>query len=113
MKNHLTVCKRFVSAVGRDKDKNISYSHLFILILTCLSIISLIRSTRNLFTLSLPAALYQQSGEKVHEEENLEYQRRKVEDLQQRLSIARSSIHHNELVTALTLVSISYHDDDL
>lgn len=46
------------------------------------------------------AALYQQSGEKGSEMENLEYQRRKVEDLQQRLAIACSSIHHNKLVNS-------------
>ena len=44
------------------------------------------------------AALYQELGEKGNEMENLEYQNKKVEDLQKRLNDARSSIHHIELV---------------
>lgn len=55
------------------------------------------------WVLSNLTALYQQSGEKLHEEENLEYQRRKVEDLQQRLSIACSSIHHKALIEKVKL----------
>ncbi|XP_051131717.1 sister chromatid cohesion protein SCC4 isoform X2 [Andrographis paniculata] len=50
------------------------------------------------WVLSNLTALYQQSGEKASEVENLEYQRRKVEDLQQRVAIACSSIYHNQLI---------------
>ncbi|KAL8516471.1 hypothetical protein ACS0TY_014937 [Phlomoides rotata] len=50
------------------------------------------------WVLSNMTVLYQQSGEKGSEMENLEYQKKKVEDLQQRLATARSSPHHNELI---------------
>ncbi|KAL7081878.1 hypothetical protein ACP275_14G066000 [Erythranthe tilingii] len=49
------------------------------------------------WVLSNFTVLYQQSAEKGSEMENIEYQRRKVEELQQRLVIASSSVHHNEL----------------
>lgn len=50
------------------------------------------------------AALYQELGERGNEMENLEFQRKKMEDLQKRLADAHSSIHHIELVRAFTLV---------
>lgn len=44
------------------------------------------------------AALYQELGERGNEMENSDYERKKVDDLQKRLSDARSSIHHLEIV---------------
>ena len=44
------------------------------------------------------AAMYQQLGEKGSEMENLDYQTKKVEDLQKRISTACLSSHHVELV---------------
>lgn len=44
------------------------------------------------------AALYQELGERGNEMENSDYERKKADDLQKRLSDARSSIHHLEIV---------------
>ncbi|PIN25550.1 hypothetical protein CDL12_01708 [Handroanthus impetiginosus] len=65
------------------------------------------------WVLSNLTALYQQSGERGNELENLEYQRRKVEDLQQRLAIARSSIHHNELIDKVKLQVHQLNEHDM
>ncbi|KAI3461746.1 hypothetical protein Pfo_018409 [Paulownia fortunei] len=65
------------------------------------------------WVLSNLTALYQQSGEKGSEMENLEYQRRKVEDLQQRLAIARSSVHHNELIDKVKLQVHQLNEHDM
>lgn len=43
-------------------------------------------------------ALYQQLGEKGNEMENEEFRKKKWDELQSRLSEARGSIHHIELV---------------
>ncbi|KAK2980410.1 hypothetical protein RJ640_025256 [Escallonia rubra] len=51
--------------------------------------------------LALHAALYQQLGEKGNEIENSEFYRKKVDDLQKRLSDAHSSIYHIELASPL------------
>ncbi|KAL0460381.1 UNVERIFIED_CONTAM: Sister chromatid cohesion protein SCC4 [Sesamum latifolium] len=65
------------------------------------------------WVLSNLTALYQQSGEKGSEMENLEYQRRKIEDLQQRLAIARSSVHHNELIEKVKLQVQQLNEQDM
>ncbi|KAJ8560839.1 hypothetical protein K7X08_022699 [Anisodus acutangulus] len=51
-----------------------------------------------IWVLSNLTALYQQLGEKGCEMENLDYQTKKVEDLQKRISDACSSSHHVELI---------------
>lgn len=48
--------------------------------------------------------MYQQLGEKGSEMENLDYQTKKVDDLQKRISSARFSSNHVELVKASTLL---------
>lgn len=48
--------------------------------------------------------MYQQLGEKGSEMENLDYQTKKVDDLQKRISSARLSSNHVELVKASTLL---------
>lgn len=48
-------------------------------------------------------ALYKELGERGHELENLEFQKRREDDLQKRLVDAHSSIHHIELVRATHL----------
>ncbi|XP_011089547.1 uncharacterized protein LOC105170478 isoform X1 [Sesamum indicum] len=65
------------------------------------------------WVLSNLTALYQQSGEKGSEMENLEYQRRKIEDLQQRLATARSSVHHNELIEKVKLQVQQLNEHDM
>ncbi|XP_070006910.1 sister chromatid cohesion protein SCC4-like isoform X2 [Nicotiana tabacum] len=51
-----------------------------------------------IWVLSNLTALYQQLGEKGNEVENLDYQTKKVEDLQKRIADACSSCHHIELI---------------
>lgn len=46
-------------------------------------------------------ALYQEVGEKGSEMENVEFQKSRMDALQQKLVDAHSSIHHIELVRAL------------
>lgn len=65
------------------------------------------------WVLSNLTALYQQSGEKQSEMENLEYQRRKVEDLQQRLASARLSIHHNKLISKVKLQAPQLNESNI
>ncbi|KAL0369856.1 UNVERIFIED_CONTAM: Sister chromatid cohesion protein SCC4 [Sesamum angustifolium] len=65
------------------------------------------------WVLSNLTALYQQSGEKGSEMENLEYQRRKIEDLQQKLATARSSVHHNELIEKVKLQVQQLNEHDM
>lgn len=48
-------------------------------------------------------ALYQELGEKGHELENLEFQKKRADELQKRLADAHSSIYHIELVRATHL----------
>lgn len=50
------------------------------------------------------AALYQELDEKGNEMENVEYHRKKVDELQRKLADAHSSIHHIELVWAIVLL---------
>ncbi|KAK3039861.1 hypothetical protein RJ639_028254, partial [Escallonia herrerae] len=56
-----------------------------------------------IWVLSNLTALYQQLGEKGNEIENSEFYRRKVDDLQKRLSDAHSSIYHIELIETAKL----------
>ncbi|KAL3616254.1 cohesin-loading factor complex subunit scc4 [Castilleja foliolosa] len=65
------------------------------------------------WVLSNMTALYQQSGEKASEMENIEYQKRKVEDLQQRLALARSSANHNELINKVKLQVLQLNEHDM
>jgi MAternally-affected-uncoordination protein len=46
-------------------------------------------------------ALYKELGERGSEMENAEYQTKKLEDLQKRLSDAQASIHHIEIVRSI------------
>lgn len=52
------------------------------------------------------AALYHELDERGNEMENVEYQRKKVDDLQKRLADAHSSIHHIELVRAIVFLML-------
>jgi len=58
-----------------------------------------------LFLYNVLAALYQELGERGNEMENVEYQRKKEDEMQRRLADAHSSIHHIELVRAIILLS--------
>lgn len=51
-----------------------------------------------IWVLSVLTALYQELGESANEMENSEYERKKEDDLQKRLSEAHSQIHHLELI---------------
>lgn len=54
---------------------------------------------RSYLTLTiLVVALYQQLGEKGNEMENDEYQKKKLDELQRRLTDAYTSMHHLEIV---------------
>ncbi|KAF4359063.1 sister chromatid cohesion protein SCC4 [Cannabis sativa] len=50
------------------------------------------------WVLSVLTALYQELGEKGNEMDNIEYQKKKMDELQKRLADAHSSIHHIELI---------------
>ncbi|KAL7124653.1 hypothetical protein ABFS83_14G063100 [Erythranthe nasuta] len=65
------------------------------------------------WVLSNFTVLYQQSAEKGSEMENIEYQRRKVEELQQRLAIASSSIHHNELIERVRIQAHQLNENEM
>ncbi|GER28144.1 maternal effect uncoordination 2-2 protein [Striga asiatica] len=65
------------------------------------------------WVLSNMTALYQQSGERGSEMENTEYQKRKVEDLQQRLALARSSFHHNALIDKVKVLVDQVNEPDM
>lgn len=45
------------------------------------------------------AALYEQVGEKGNEMENRDFEKKKVDELQKRLTNAHASVHHLELVS--------------
>ncbi|KAL0390334.1 UNVERIFIED_CONTAM: Sister chromatid cohesion protein SCC4 [Sesamum calycinum] len=57
--------------------------------------------------------LFTSNQGKRSEMENLEYQRRKIEDLQQRLATARSSVHHNELIEKVKLQVQQLNEHDM
>ncbi|KAH6836865.1 Tetratricopeptide repeat superfamily protein [Perilla frutescens var. hirtella] len=65
------------------------------------------------WVLSNMTALYQQTGERGSEMENVAYQRRKAEDLQQRLTAARSTVHHNELIAKVKLQVHQLNEHDM
>ncbi|KAL7081877.1 hypothetical protein ACP275_14G066000 [Erythranthe tilingii] len=65
------------------------------------------------WVLSNFTVLYQQSAEKGSEMENIEYQRRKVEELQQRLVIASSSVHHNELIEKVRIQAHQLNENEM
>ncbi|XP_052185588.1 sister chromatid cohesion protein SCC4 [Diospyros lotus] len=66
-----------------------------------------------IWVLSNLTALYQQLGEKGNEMENLEYQNKKMGELQKRLDDARSSIHHIELIDKTTIHVHQLHEVDI
>ncbi|XAR60838.1 hypothetical protein NMG60_11034362 [Bertholletia excelsa] len=63
-----------------------------------------------IWVLSNLTALYQQLGEKGNEMENLDYQNKKMVDLQKRLDDARSSIHHIELIDKTRIEVHQFHE---
>ncbi|OVA02200.1 Cohesin loading factor [Macleaya cordata] len=66
-----------------------------------------------IWVVSILTALYQELGEKGNEMENSEYERKRVNDLQKRLSDARSSIHHMELINKEKIEVRQLHDIDI
>ncbi|XP_058075251.1 sister chromatid cohesion protein SCC4 isoform X1 [Magnolia sinica] len=66
-----------------------------------------------IWVLSVLTALYQELGERGNEMENLEYERKKADDLQKRLSDARSSIHHLELIDKSRIQVKQLHELDI
>ncbi|KAF3454772.1 hypothetical protein FNV43_RR05220 [Rhamnella rubrinervis] len=66
-----------------------------------------------IWVLSVLTTLYQELGEKGNEMENLEYQRKKMDDLQKRLADAHSSIHHIELIDKVKLEVQPLHEVDI
>ncbi|PON75854.1 Cohesin loading factor [Trema orientale] len=66
-----------------------------------------------IWVLSVLTTLYQELGEKGNEMENLDFQRKKMEDLQKRLADARSSIHHIELIDKVKFEVHQLHELDI
>ncbi|XP_068648061.1 sister chromatid cohesion protein SCC4 [Aristolochia californica] len=58
-----------------------------------------------IWVLSVLTGLYQELGEKGNGIENSEYEKKKEDDLQKRLSDARSSIHHHELIEKVRVLA--------
>ncbi|CAL5386219.1 unnamed protein product [Camellia sinensis] len=65
------------------------------------------------WVLSNLTALYQQLGENGNEVENVEFQNKKMEELQKRLDDARSSIHHIELIDKTKIEVHQLHELDI
>lgn len=65
------------------------------------------------WVLSNLTALYQQTGERGSEMENVAYQKRKAEDLQQRVAAAHSTVHHNELIAKVKLQVHQLNEHDM
>ncbi|GMP48809.1 hypothetical protein CsSME_00016038 [Camellia sinensis var. sinensis] len=65
------------------------------------------------WVLSNLTALYQQLGENGNEMENVEFQNKKMEELQKRLDDARSSIHHIELIDKTKIEVHQLHELDI
>ncbi|XP_077239230.1 tetratricopeptide repeat (TPR)-like superfamily protein [Tasmannia lanceolata] len=63
-----------------------------------------------IWVLSVLTALYQEIGERGSEMENSEYERKKADDLQKRLSDARSSIYHIELIDKVRIEVWQLHE---
>ncbi|XP_015087324.1 sister chromatid cohesion protein SCC4-like [Solanum pennellii] len=57
--------------------------------------------------------MYQQLGEKGSETENLDYQTKKVEDLQKRISTACLSSHHVELIAKVKAEAHQLSETDI
>ncbi|KAK9115976.1 hypothetical protein Sjap_014923 [Stephania japonica] len=66
-----------------------------------------------IWVLSVLTALYQELGERGNEMENAEYERKKMDDLQKRLSDTRSSIHHIELIEKSKIKVQQLHEVDI
>ncbi|XP_009379056.2 sister chromatid cohesion protein SCC4 isoform X1 [Pyrus x bretschneideri] len=63
--------------------------------------------------LSILTALYQELGEKGHELENLEFQKKRADELQKRLADAHSSIYHIELIEQVKVEVQQFHGVDI
>ncbi|GMY10398.1 sister chromatid cohesion protein SCC4 [Fagus crenata] len=66
-----------------------------------------------IWVLSVLTALYQELGERGSEMENVDYQRKKVDEMQRRLADAHSSIHHIELIDKVKLEVQQFHELDI
>ncbi|PQQ05975.1 uncharacterized protein Pyn_15748 [Prunus yedoensis var. nudiflora] len=66
-----------------------------------------------IWVLSVMTALYKELGERGHELENLEFQKRREDDLQKRLIDAHSSIHHIELIDKVKVEVQQFHEVDI
>ncbi|XP_040993384.1 sister chromatid cohesion protein SCC4 [Juglans microcarpa x Juglans regia] len=66
-----------------------------------------------IWVLSVLTALYQELDERGNEMENVEYHRKKVDELQKRLADAHSSIHHIELIDKDRLGVQQFHELDI
>ncbi|XP_062081664.1 sister chromatid cohesion protein SCC4 [Humulus lupulus] len=66
-----------------------------------------------IWVLSVLTALYQELGERGNEMENLEYQRKKMDELQKRLADAHSTSHHIELIDKVKFQVHQFHDLDI
>ncbi|XXG76874.1 hypothetical protein AAC387_Pa08g1145 [Persea americana] len=66
-----------------------------------------------IWVLSVLTALYQELGERGNEMENSDYERKKADDLQKRLSDARSSIHHLEIIQRVKIEVRQLHENDI
>ncbi|KAJ0988952.1 hypothetical protein J5N97_007308 [Dioscorea zingiberensis] len=66
-----------------------------------------------IWVLSVLTALYREVGERGNEMENSEYERKKEDDLQKRLSEAFSSIHHLELIEKARIKVQQFHGHDI
>ncbi|KAF6153106.1 hypothetical protein GIB67_034828 [Kingdonia uniflora] len=66
-----------------------------------------------IWVLSVLTMLYQELSERGNEMENSEYEREKIDDLQKRLTDARSSIHHIKLIKRLKIEARPLHDTEM
>ncbi|KAI4307759.1 hypothetical protein L6164_030908 [Bauhinia variegata] len=64
----------------------------------------------HIWVLSVLTALYQELGERGNEMENIEYHRKKTEDLHKRLADAHTSIHHIELIDKVRIEVRQFHE---
>ncbi|PRQ34878.1 putative tetratricopeptide-like helical domain, chromatid cohesion factor MAU2 [Rosa chinensis] len=65
-----------------------------------------------IWVLSVLTALYQELGEKGSEMENVEFQKSRMDALQQKLIDANSSIHHIELIDTVRIEVQQFHEVD-
>ncbi|KAL5974879.1 hypothetical protein ACLOJK_031552 [Asimina triloba] len=66
-----------------------------------------------IWVLSVLTALYRELGESGNEMENLEYERKKADDLQKRILDAQSSIHHLDLIDTRRIQVKQLHEIDM